>query len=250
MHPNGQLPAYEWALGDGNPPVHAWGLARSYKIEKKQRRSGDRVFLQPHLSQTMMNSSGGETVRDTEGRNTSSRVGSSVWIKSAVDSTRAYSQRRVSRASRWRAGWAIWTWLKYLPSSGTGGRKIHPRGRRQQVLGHSFISLLPLNHWATTASALGCAGRVLIDRLHTRPMVSHAEDSVRWSADSVVRGGGPLITKVADKLTGFKRRSAVHRETAKTYRECCCNEYYRMASAVCFHRDIPNSSEVPSNHAG
>ncbi len=37
MHPNGQLPAYEWALGDVNPPVHAWSAWRVYKIEKKSR---------------------------------------------------------------------------------------------------------------------------------------------------------------------------------------------------------------------
>jgi hypothetical protein len=46
MHPNGQLPAYEWALGDVNPPVHAWAAWRVYKIEKKRRGKGDRAFLQ------------------------------------------------------------------------------------------------------------------------------------------------------------------------------------------------------------
>ena len=38
MHPNGQLPAYEWAFGDVNPPVHAWAAWRVYKIEKKRDR--------------------------------------------------------------------------------------------------------------------------------------------------------------------------------------------------------------------
>ena len=36
MHPNGQLPAYEWAFGDVNPPVHAWAAWRVYKIEQKR----------------------------------------------------------------------------------------------------------------------------------------------------------------------------------------------------------------------
>ena len=36
MHPNGQIPAYEWAFGDVNPPVHAWAAWRVYKIEKKR----------------------------------------------------------------------------------------------------------------------------------------------------------------------------------------------------------------------
>ncbi len=44
MHPNGQLPAYEWAFGDVNPPVHAWAAWRVYKIDKKRRgQRGSRV---------------------------------------------------------------------------------------------------------------------------------------------------------------------------------------------------------------
>ena len=35
MHPNGQIPAYEWAFGDVNPPVHAWAAMRVYQIEQK-----------------------------------------------------------------------------------------------------------------------------------------------------------------------------------------------------------------------
>ena len=37
MHPNGQLPAYEWAFGDVNPPVHAWAAWRVYTIERKAK---------------------------------------------------------------------------------------------------------------------------------------------------------------------------------------------------------------------
>ncbi|MES1220784.1 MAG: glucosidase, partial [Bacteroidota bacterium] len=36
MHPNGQLPAYEWAFGDVNPPVHAWSCMQVYKMEKEK----------------------------------------------------------------------------------------------------------------------------------------------------------------------------------------------------------------------
>ena len=42
MHPNGQLPAYEWAFGDVNPPVHAWAAWRVYKIDKKRRGKGEK----------------------------------------------------------------------------------------------------------------------------------------------------------------------------------------------------------------
>ena len=46
MHPNGQMPAYEWAFGDVNPPVHAWAAWRVYKIEKKMFGQADRAFLE------------------------------------------------------------------------------------------------------------------------------------------------------------------------------------------------------------
>src|SRR5213079_724254 len=38
MHPNGQLPAYEWAFGDVNPPVHAWATWRVFQMDRKERR--------------------------------------------------------------------------------------------------------------------------------------------------------------------------------------------------------------------
>ena len=38
MHPNGQLPAYEWNFSDVNPPVQAWAAWRIYHIEREQKR--------------------------------------------------------------------------------------------------------------------------------------------------------------------------------------------------------------------
>ena len=46
MHPNGQLPAYEWAFSDVNPPVKAWAAWRVYKIEQKRVGKGERPFLE------------------------------------------------------------------------------------------------------------------------------------------------------------------------------------------------------------
>lgn len=45
MHPNGQLPAYEFSFGDVNPPVHAWAAWRVYKKDKARTGTGDRRFL-------------------------------------------------------------------------------------------------------------------------------------------------------------------------------------------------------------
>ncbi|MGD8316878.1 MAG: glucosidase [Myxococcales bacterium] len=56
MHPNGQLPAYEWAFGDANPPVHAWAAWRVFQIDRKQRGgSGDLQFLERVFHKLLLN---------------------------------------------------------------------------------------------------------------------------------------------------------------------------------------------------
>ena len=69
MHPNGQLPAYEWALGDVNPPVHAWAAWRVYKIDKKQRGRGDRAFLERVFHKLLLNFTWWVNRKDAEGMN-------------------------------------------------------------------------------------------------------------------------------------------------------------------------------------
>ncbi len=69
MHPNGQLPAYEWAFSDVNPPVHAWAAWRVYKVEKKRRGVGDRTFLERIFHKLLLNFTWWVNRKDTEGRN-------------------------------------------------------------------------------------------------------------------------------------------------------------------------------------
>jgi hypothetical protein len=54
MHPNGQMPAYEWNFSDVNPPVHAWACWRVYKITAP-RGSRDRVFLARVFQKLLVN---------------------------------------------------------------------------------------------------------------------------------------------------------------------------------------------------
>ncbi len=69
MHPNGQLPAYEWAFGDVNPSVHAWAAWRVYKIEEKRRGPGDRKFLERVFHKLLLNFTWWVNRKDAEGRN-------------------------------------------------------------------------------------------------------------------------------------------------------------------------------------
>lgn len=76
MHPNGQLPAYEWALGDVNPPVHAWAAWRVYEIDREQRSKiagksvdGDREFLERVFHKLLINFTWWVNRKDPQGRN-------------------------------------------------------------------------------------------------------------------------------------------------------------------------------------
>lgn len=70
MHPNGQLPAYEWAFGDVNPPVHAWAAWRVFKIDSKlQDGKHDRKFLEEIFHKLLLNFTWWVNKKDESGNN-------------------------------------------------------------------------------------------------------------------------------------------------------------------------------------
>jgi hypothetical protein len=69
MHPNGQIPAYEWQLGDVNPPVHAYAALRVYQIERRVTGRADRAFLESIFLKLMLNFTWWVNRKDTAGRN-------------------------------------------------------------------------------------------------------------------------------------------------------------------------------------
>jgi hypothetical protein len=69
QHPNGQIPAYEWAFGDVNPPVFAWAAWRIYKMEQKQTGHSDRLFLESIFHKLMLNFTWWVNRKDSEGNN-------------------------------------------------------------------------------------------------------------------------------------------------------------------------------------
>jgi hypothetical protein len=70
MHPNGQLPAYEWSFSDTNPPVHAWAAYRVYEIEKHMNGGkGDIAFLETVFHKLLLNFTWWVNRKDAEGNN-------------------------------------------------------------------------------------------------------------------------------------------------------------------------------------
>jgi hypothetical protein len=74
LHPNGQLPAYEWNFSDANPPVHAWAAERVFVIDRKHRRKqipddpGDLVFLERVFQKLLLNFTWWVNQKDLHGR--------------------------------------------------------------------------------------------------------------------------------------------------------------------------------------
>jgi hypothetical protein len=69
LHPNGQIPAYEWNFGDVNPPVHAYSTLIIYQIEKQQRGAGDLNFLKSSFQKLLMNFTWWVNRKDRNGKN-------------------------------------------------------------------------------------------------------------------------------------------------------------------------------------
>jgi len=69
MHPNGQIPAYEWAFGDVNPPVHAWAAWRVYKIDRRVSGRADRQFLERVFQKLLLNFTWWVNRKDADGHN-------------------------------------------------------------------------------------------------------------------------------------------------------------------------------------
>jgi hypothetical protein len=69
MHPNGQIPAYEWHFSDVNPPVHAWACWRVYKIDAKLTGKADAAFLESVFHKLLMNFTWWVNRKDAAGNN-------------------------------------------------------------------------------------------------------------------------------------------------------------------------------------
>ncbi|MBX7173806.1 MAG: hypothetical protein K1X72_22745 [Pyrinomonadaceae bacterium] len=69
MHPNGQIPAYEWKFEDVNPPVHAWAALRVYQIDAKRHGKADRAFLEKIFHKLLLNFTWWVNRKDQEDNN-------------------------------------------------------------------------------------------------------------------------------------------------------------------------------------
>ena len=136
MHPNGQLPAYEWAFGDVNPPVHAWAAWRVFQIDRKhrRRRRGDLEFLERVFHKLMLNFTWWVNRKDAQGRK-SSRAASSAWTTSASSTAaRRCPPAAIINQSDGTSWMAMYCAQPDAHRAGAGAAQSGLRGHRHQIL--------------------------------------------------------------------------------------------------------------------
>ena len=109
MHPNGQIPAYEFAFGDVNPPVHAWAAWRVYKIADA-RGHRDRDFLEGVFQKLLLNFTWWVNRKDAEGSNLFSgglpRASTTSGCSTAAKPIPGGGQLRQADGTAWMAFYA------------------------------------------------------------------------------------------------------------------------------------------------
>ena len=209
MHPNGQLPAYEWAFGDVNPPVHAWAALRVYKIEKRKTGRGDREFLERVFHKLLLNFPGGSTARTTRGNNVFQGGFLGLDNIGVFDRSAPLPDGRVPRAVRRHEldGDVLPEPARHRARARARGPGL--RGRREQVL-RALRLHRPRDaaHGRRRASASGTRRTASSTTCSTCPTARHDPDQgpLAGRAHPALRRRDAATRSCIDRFPGFKRR--------------------------------------------
>ena len=139
LHPNGQLPAYEWNFGDVNPPVHAWATMQLYLIDQERRGSGDIEFLKYAFSKLLINFTWWVNRKDRTGANVFEGGFLGLDNIGVFDRSSPLADRRLPRPGRWDGVDGVLQPADAAHRRRTRAARAPLRGVRRKVLpAHSF----------------------------------------------------------------------------------------------------------------
>ena len=133
MHPNGQIPAYEFAFGDVNPPVHAWACWRVYKMTGPTGQR-DRLFLERAFQKLLLNFTWWVNRKDPDGRQPLRRRLPRARQHRRLRPLAAAADRRAPGAGRRHRLDGVLLQHDAGDGAGAGERRPGLRGHRLQVL--------------------------------------------------------------------------------------------------------------------
>jgi hypothetical protein len=225
MHPNGQLPAYEYNFGDVNPPVHAWAAWRVYKITAA-RGHRDRDFLESVFQKLLLNFTWWVNRKDNEGRNLFSGGflgldNISVFDRSKPLPTGGYLQQADGTA--WMAFYALHMMIMALELAHDDGRLHEAYGDMASKFFEHFVEIVD------AMNSLGGTGLFDEEDGFYYDQIRHDGKNHKLKIRSMV-GLIPLLAvevleqDVIDRIPGFKRRLdwfLAHRADLAAYISYC-----------------------------
>jgi hypothetical protein len=148
MHPNGQIPAYEWAFGDVNPPVHAWACWRVFQIDRKLTGRPDFAFLETIFHKLLLNFTWWVNRKDSTAA-TFLKADSSGWIIS-VSSTapRPCPPEAYRTIRRHQLDGDVLPQHDEDRDRAVDESRSSIRRRRQQIFEHFLYIAHAMNQWA------------------------------------------------------------------------------------------------------
>jgi hypothetical protein len=210
MHPNGQIPAYEFAFGDVNPPVHAWAAWRVYKISG-ERGERDRDFLESVFQKLLLNFTWWVNRKDADGENLFSGGFLGLDNIGAFDRSQVLpngATLRQADGTAWMAFYCITMLEMALELAGGDGKRIH---RGYEDMASKF-----LEHFVQIADAmnrLGGSGLWHDEDGFYYDQVRTNQSSISLKTRSMVgllplMAGEVLEEEMIKNLPGFYKRAA------------------------------------------
>ena len=207
MHPNGQLPAYEWAFGDVNPPVHAWAAWRVYKIDQKRQRQGRPAVSRARVPQAAAQL---HVVGQPQGRRGEQHLRGRLPRPRQHRRVRPQQARRpagTSSSPTARAGWRC-TRSTCWPSPWSWPTRT--RRTKTSPASSGSTSSTSRTRCRTAATSLGLWDETdgfFYDVLHTTgDDADPAEGPIDGGPDSAVRGRDARGLATLERFAGFRRR--------------------------------------------
>ena len=209
MHPNGQLPAYEWAFGDVNPPVHAWAALRGVPHRRRPRLRLPRARLPQAAAQLHL-------VGEPQGRRRRQRLRGRLPRARQHRPLRplgAAARRRAARAvRRHRPGW------RCSASTCSRWRCGSPTTTAPTRTSRSSSSSTSPRSPTAMSEAVGRGGRLLLrPPAHAGRLDRAAAGALDGRAAAALRRGASSSASLWERLPDFRARGAlVHRRTSRS----------------------------------